>query len=417
MFCRGWHLVEILKESFMNKFFKYLIVIIGVLVPACLWGASVNVDFRQFSIDQGLSNSTVFSIVQDRRDAIWVATQDGLNKFNGYSFKVYRNERNNRQSIGSDDISTLYIDADNNLWVGSNGILSEFNNQKDCFINYEINLFKNKKVRINCIIEIDNYNLLLATNSGILTFDKKTKHFSFFQTLAVPDINVFSFALQNENVFIGTSKGLFVYNLINKSLRQENLLLSNKAILAILPSSTDKLWIGTEGDGLFYYDLSTKQIRNFKNVPNKTTSICSNYIRTLSFDSQKRLWIGTFNGLSILDTRGDSFENYFHIAYQEESLSQNSIRSICMDSQGGMWLGTYYGGINYYHPLKNRFQHLAHDPYKNLLNDWIISCIAECSLGNIWIGTNDNGINIYNHEPVNLVILISRITAVYAQII
>lgn len=380
----------------MINYIKNIVITIWIFIPLSLLGVSANLNFRQFTIDQGLSNSTVFSIVQDNKDAIWVATQDGLNRFDGYNFKVYRNERNNPQSIGSDDISTIYIDTENKLWVGLNGILSEYNSLKDCFANYEINLFKNKKVRINCIIEIDNYNLLLATNSGILSFDKNTKKFNFFRKLTGSDINIYSFALQNEHVFIGTNKGLYVYNLITRNIRKENSIFSNKAILAILPASTDKLWIGTEGDGLFFYDLASKKINNFKYQQNNSKSICSNYIRTLTFDSQNNLWIGTFNGLSVFDPETISFENYFYSAYQNESLSQNSIRSICMDSQGGMWLGTYYGGVNYYHPLKNRFQHLVHDPYKNLLNDRIISCISECDLGNIWIGTNDNGINIYN---------------------
>ena len=380
----------------MNKFLILSIVLIFGLNPIRVCGKSKNVGFSLFSIEQGLSNSTVFSIVQDRNGAVWMATQDGLNKFDGYNFKIYRNERNNPASIGSDDISTLYVDAENTLWVGSYGMLSEFNKHKDCFVNYEIDLLKNKKVRINSIVEIDNYNLLLATNNGILAFDKKSKRFTFFQTLAISNVNVLSFALQNENVFIGTGRGLFVYNLINKSLKQENTLFSNKTIQSILPASVNKLWIATEGDGLFYYDLATKETRNFRNNPTNKGSICSNFIRTLAFDSQKNLWVGTFNGLSILSPGSTNFDNYVHIAYQDESLSQNSIRAICMDNQGGMWLGTYYGGVNYYHPLKNRFQHLVHDPYKSLLNDRVISCIAECNLGNIWIGTNDNGIDIYN---------------------
>lgn len=83
-------------------------------------------------------------------------------------------------------------------------------------------------------------------------------------------------------------------------------------------------------------------------------------------------------------------------AIQEESLSQNSVRSIFMDSQGGMWLGTYWGGLNYYHPLCNRFQHIKHVPFANSISDNVVSCIVEDNAKNLWIGTNGGGLNFYD---------------------
>lgn len=385
-----------LKIKLFMKYVKLVVVAcISIFGVDNLSAGNVDCKFRQLSIDDGLSNPTVWSIVQDHKDAIWVATQDGLNRYDGYSFKVYRNERNNVHSIKTDESTTLYIDSSKKLWVGCNGCLSLFNPIKDNFDNYEINLFKGEKTKINSILEVDGA-LLLGTNYGIVSFDIKTKQFSFFQPFLNKKLYVYSICRQNDNVFIGTNKGLYIYSLTNKNCRSATIDLMNKVVLAILPQGDSKIWLGTEGDGLFLYNLSTEEFFNFRNNTDDDKALCSNYIRSLAFDSQGKLWVGTFNGLSILEPGSGAFKSYYHTPYDHESLSQNSVRAMCLDAQGGMWLGTFYGGLNYYHPLKNRFEHITQEPYRNRLNDRIVSSIVEDDSGNIWIGTNDNGVDKYN---------------------
>ena len=173
-------------------------------------------------------------------------------------------------------------------------------------------------------------------------------------------------------------------------------ILGTKQIQAILQQSPTRIWVATEGAGLFLINPKTKEIKNYLHSPSNPKSISSNYIRSLAMDSQNRLWIGTFNDLNIYHEGTDSFASYSSNPVENGSLSQRSVRSIFMDSQGGMWLGTYFGGLNYYHPIRNRFKNIRNIPYKNSLSDNVVSCIVEDKDKNLWIGTNDGGLNLYN---------------------
>lgn len=146
------------------------------------------------------------------------------------------------------------------------------------------------------------------------------------------------------------------------------------------------------GEGLYLFDLNTLGSRNFRHTAGRKGQICSNYVRSLEYDSQGRLWIGTFGGLDIYDN--GNFTNY--TGDTPGGLSQKSVRSIFRDNQNGMWLGTYFGGVDYWAPLKNRCRNIRKSHDKNGLNDNIISCITEDFDGILWIGTNTGGVNRYN---------------------
>ena len=167
--------------------------------------------------------------------------------------------------------------------------------------------------------------------------------------------------------------------------------LKDKNITAILQQSPTRIWIGTEGGGLFLYNPQTGTIKNYSHTSKTANCISSDYVRSLALDSQHRLWIGTINSLNIYNEQEDNFNIYTSDPLENGSLSQMSVRNIFMDTQGGMWLGTYFGGINYYHPLKNRFRNLQFTAKPNSLNSNIINCIREDAQKGLWIGTNGGG--------------------------
>ncbi len=381
-----------------------LIVFINVLLISktfCL-GISNEVNdihFSQLSTRDGLSRSTIISITQDHNSIMWFATFDGLNRYDGYAIKVYRNESENEHSLMHDVLRSLYVDKDGILWVGSQVGISEYIYEKDHFNNYPCVTNEDESVQVHAIIDFTDDELLLGTEAGLLVFDKKTKEFRDFPQLLAIKSAIHSLAKINQNILIGSVDGLYIYNHNQKFLTKAHDVFDGVTIQAILPQSESKIWIGTEGEGLFLYNLNTREFINYRHNPSDKYSISSNYIRSLTFDSQLHLWIGTFNALSIKTESNEHFTNYFHDPMKEGSLSHHSIRSIYMDTQGGMWLGSFYGGVNYYHPLKNKFDHLQQNPYLQTLNDRIISCMLEDEDGRIWIGTNDKGINIY--DPKN----------------
>lgn len=201
---------------------------------------------------------------------------------------------------------------------------------------------------------------------------------------------------QGDEIYIGTNNGLYVYSLARKKLEMLTKTLEGKRIQTTLKQSPTRVWVATEGAGLFLINPKTKETKNYRHAAGKLQGISSNYIRSLALDSQNRLWIGTFNDLNIYHEGTDSFSTYSSNPVENGSLSQQSVRSIFMDAQGGMWLGTYFGGLNYYHPLKNRFRNIKRIPYQNSLNDNVVSCIVEDKDKNLWMGTNDGGLNLYN---------------------
>lgn len=369
-----------------------------LLFCTCLTANDSHYFFRNIGLDEGLFNSTVISIVQDRDGLIWFATFDGLNKFDGYTIKVYRHEEGNENSLQSNATRCLYKDKENNLWIGTNDGLTKYIHEKDIFENFSDGT-NNIKLKINVITDFYDNKLLLGTENGLYIFDKNNKTFSIFPYLINSNPEILSLEKIENHIIIGTDIGLYLYDNNKKRLTLLSDELKNRRIQAILHRSGDEIWVGTEGLGLFLINYKTDEIlNNYTHSPNFEESICSDYIRTMLIDNESRLWIGTFHGLSLFNGEAKRFHNYYNDPLDETSISQNSIRSLMQDTEGGIWLGSYYGGVNYYHPLNNQFLHIKQTPRNNSLNDRIISPIVEDSDGTIWIGTNDKGVNIFKPD-------------------
>lgn len=355
------------------------------------------ITFSYISINEGLSQSTVFSIDQDKRGNMWFATYDGVNKYDGYAFTVYQHNEDDPNSIANDISRIVKTDSQGRVWIGTRDGLSRYDEEKDIFQNffYEKN---GKHLQVNGIEEISPELLLISTLEGLIMFDIKESKFrdDSFST-AMHKTIASTLYRQDDQIYIGTSTdGLYTYSITQKTFEKVIPILGTKQIQAILQQSPTRIWVATEGAGLFLINPKTKEIKNYLHSPSNPKSISSNYIRSLAMDSQNRLWIGTFNDLNIYHEGTDSFASYSSNPVENGSLSQRSVRSIFMDSQGGMWLGTYFGGLNYYHPIRNRFKNIRNIPYKNSLSDNVVSCIVEDKDKNLWIGTNDGGLNLYN---------------------
>jgi signal transduction histidine kinase/ligand-binding sensor domain-containing protein/DNA-binding response OmpR family regulator len=355
------------------------------------------ITFSYISINEGLSQSTVFSIDQDKRGNMWFATYDGVNKYDGYAFTVYQHNEDDPNSIANDISRIVKTDSQGRVWIGTRDGLSRYDEEKDIFQNffYEKN---GKHLQVNGIEEISPEQLLISTPEGLIMFDiKESKFIDDSFSTAMHKTIASTLYRQDDQIYIGTSTdGLYTYSITQKTFEKVIPILGTKQIQAILQQSPTRIWVATEGAGLFLINPKTKEIKNYLHSPSNPKSISSNYIRSLAMDSQNRLWIGTFNDLNIYHEGTDSFASYSSNPVENGSLSQRSVRSIFMDSQGGMWLGTYFGGLNYYHPIRNRFKNIRNIPYKNSLSDNVVSCIVEDKDKNLWIGTNDGGLNLYN---------------------
>lgn len=238
---------------------------------------------------------------------------------------------------------------------------------------------------------------MLGTAEGILLFDVKKECFlSDTLSSSLHGLQPAALVRQGDCIYIGTEEGVYIYTLSNGILEKLVDVPTGIRVHAILCQMFNRIWLATEGDGLYLYDMKTKELKNYRYEDGKS-GLNSNYVRSLALDTENRLWVGTYGGLNIYKEGSDSFSSIKSSEIQEGSLSQNSVRSIFRDSQGGMWLGTYWGGLNYYHPLCNRFQRIKHVPFLNSLSNNVVSCIVEDNKHNLWIGTSDGGLNYYDN--------------------
>ena len=349
------------------------------------------ITFSHFSTNEGLSQSTVVSSCQDKFGRMWFATHDGLNMFDGHRFTIYKNVQKDSTSLINNIIRHVYCDNEGDIWIGTEKGLSYYDNTKDSFRN-----FPTQNRPVSGIAEAGDEELMIAAGGNILFFDTDSwtlKTDCHIGQLESVDATILY--RQEDNIWIGTRQdGLFCYSISSKEFRRISAFTSNRSIECIIMTSPHSLWIATEGDGLYCLNTTTDTSVNYRHSSNNPEGLSSNYVRSLSKDVYGRLWIGTFNGLSILDK--EKFTNIYSEPFISGSLSQASVRCISRDSQGGMWLGTWFGGINYWHPLRNRFTAIQRQATKNSINDNIISCIAEDEENSLWIGTNSGGVNHYD---------------------
>lgn len=351
------------------------------------------IEFMHISIQEGLSESVVLASCQDWLGHIWFSTQDGVNRFNGYDFTTYRNEPEDSTSIADNISRVIYRDSKDRLWFGTSKGLSLYDIDKDIFRNYA-----SHDSGVTSIAEVEAGKTLMVASGGRLRIFNITTGIWEDDNAIILKQNLGANVLlrNNDHIFIGTlNQGLFIYNIITEELTRLSSVECIKPIQCMMMED-GYLWMGTEGDGLFRIDLGTREMLNFRHNSTDGRKITSNYVRSLSTDIYGRIWVGTFNGLCIID--GTKITTIMNNPENRSRLSQSSVRCICRDTQGGMWLGTWYGGINYWHPQKNRFRSIRRNSAGTSINDDVVSCMTEDNDGNLWIGTKNGGVNFYDSK-------------------
>lgn len=382
------------RSSMMKKYIIAFLLFTGIsLSPHLLWSVQP-LKFSNISIGQGLSQTTVFDIIQDQEGNLWVGTADGLNRYDSYTFTIFRHRHNDSLSIHDNTIRTLKADSNSILWIGTRRGLSRYNAEKEVFHNFTLSDGE-EKIQVQDIEILPTGKLILATTQGIYLFDKQTCQFEVLP--ALKNTSITALAVMERQILVGTQQGLYLYTPANHQITPIVPEFSSYAVNAIQYIPYKGFWVGTEGNGLYFVNTNFQVSRRFRH--GGEGGLSSDFVRTICLDYEQRLWVGTFVGLNIYNAETDSFDVYYHDIEDNSTISQNSIRVIFPDDQGGIWLGTYFCGLDYYHPLQNRFGLIRQNLKPNSLSDNVISCITEDpETGNIWIGTNDNGINYYYPE-------------------
>lgn len=366
--------------------------------------------FRHYSLSEGLSQGTVTSLAQDKDGFIWIGTQDGLNRFDGYHFKIYQHEINNPKSLKSNYITELHVDDAGNLWVGTTNGLYKFVKQNNTFIRYELSTDNiDKSQYINIIINGPNNNLWVGSNSGLYLLNPATQQSESFENIFKNtsvsqngQVNALLIDKQNQ-LWIGNSYGVSILNPITKELKKSKIVLNQKGALQgdyitdIVQDKKGDIWVSTYHSGLIKISQDTFKI--YKYDSKNLNSISHNRVRSLLIDNYGALWVGTAKGVNIYDPASDNFTRYTNNPANPSSLSSDYIWEMIQDNNDSVWLGTS-NGINQFIQSTLLFGHNNNVQTNLGLSHKHVRSFYKTSNNTLWIGV-DNGLNKY--DPIEQV--------------
>jgi signal transduction histidine kinase/ligand-binding sensor domain-containing protein len=380
-----------------------------VLPPA----PSAQIHFGRIDINAGLSQSSVMAIVQDNQGFMWFGTEDGLNRYDGAKFKIFRPMEGDKSSISDVWIRALTLDADGSVWAGTRqGGANRYDARTEKFTRYQHDDSVTESIsdnNVRVIFSDAQDRLWFGTNAGLDLFDPQSGGFEHFLPPDTKDFMVQSIVQNAQgDLWIGTLYGLWRFDPKQKTFSSYKIGEESLPIFGVLINSDGTLWLATIGSGLIHYD---PQAKSYKAYLSKD-GISNENIRSLWRDPSGKIWAGTIYGLNLFDPATDKFINYFNDPNIATSLSTNFIHTLYQDNSGILWIGTYGGSLDTYDPLANKFTHYYNQP-KDLqsLGGNMIFSIAPAPDGTVWIGTTDNGLDRYDpradifthyrHDPDN----------------
>ena len=382
-----------------------------------------SIRFERIGIEQGLSQSSVNAIFQDSQGFLWFGMEDGLNRYDGYTFKVYRPDVDDPNTISDRWVTALAEDEDGNLWVGTRqGGLNRFDPRSGLFTVYRRDPVQRSSLTDDWVRSLlfDSRGILwVGTFRGLDRFDPDTETFSHFTTEDGLTSNLINVLYEDDQgmLWVGTNEGLHRYDVDNQTLEifranpDDPASLVYNQISALGNDAEGNLWVGTPR-GLARMDRYTGLFKNYRHDEENPNSLADDEVTRLYLDSSGGFWIGTNNGLDFYNARTDRFVHYRNQPSNDSSLSSNTIYSIYEDNNGILWVGTYTGGLNKYNRQQDRFTYYRHDPDNpNSLSGNMVFPISVDANGIVWIGTYGDGLERlnpvtgrfthYRHDPGN----------------
>lgn len=414
----------------MLKFWKILLILLAAF-PGIGSAQKDEISFHHLTINDGLSHNNVTSMIQDKKDYIWIGTQDGLNRFDGYTFKAYQYSYKDTSSLSKNAIRVLYEDSQGFIWVGtSGGGLNRFDPWSETFslITLSPNGPLGEETAITTVTLVeDRFGYLWAgTMAGLFRIDLSSFDVVNIFLVEAPTIAINMVYLDSEeNLWVGTfDHGLFKLSMKeNGDIEPESLTqwkhdesnknsLGSNTIMSIFEDHKGVLWIA-HINGLDQWDKKSDGFKHYQHNPEDSTSISTNYLSTsMAEDALGNLWISSSSGLNILSPDRKHFRRYYLDSNDPNELSSNEILPILIDKTGGIWIGTINGGINRIFQSKQPFDLFKNEPENPFsLKSNQVRAILEDRSGEVWVGTEGGGLNKldrknnafyhYLHDPQN----------------
>jgi signal transduction histidine kinase/ligand-binding sensor domain-containing protein/AraC-like DNA-binding protein/AmiR/NasT family two-component response regulator len=375
----------------MKKFMFFLIIFSGIF-------ASIQAQTgKLFTTDNELSNSLINTIFQDSKNYIWIATEDGLNKYDGIKFSIYRTVKGNSHSLKNNYVRSLFEDSKGRFWVGCVNGLMLYDRVNDSFT--EIPLYFGNKIiepHVSSIIETQKGEILISTSSdAILRFDSKNNRFKVDDQL-LPRLCsryiVSVFEDSKQNLWIASAdKGVNCYNERTGEIKlfKAPESLGNNQISSIIEDDKGFVFVGTLAGGLFKLNPLLQKFEPV--IYNKDANNLP--IKTLFFDKQKRLLIGTDGrGVKVYNRLTNQIED-FEVQSATFDFSHTKVHSILLDKVGNLWIGLFQKGVFLSPNHTNKFKYFGSKSFNNnLIGTNCVMSLYKDNAGVLWVGTDHDGI-------------------------
>lgn len=406
---------------------------------------------KYIGIENGLSHNSITSIYQDRFGFLWIGTYDGINRYDGYSFKVYRHRLNDSTSLVNNRITNIAEDEENRLWIGTKKGVSTWCNSSQRFASVYYYPHNQAGQRAPQLIDVPANELIAdgkgnvfigSSGKGLLLYQKKTGNVSQVPVVNGQQEALYDYTVQGirkgmDNtvwVFVN-GKGLCKYDykhnqvvLVSNFIGTCSLLEpdktgrvwlawgkdlyeyrpaqnthvyrgkpSNDHISCLLPNDNGSIWIGTDGGGIMTLDTSSNASFIPLNSDAFQTKLSSNAISTIYQDRKGNRWVGTLRGgLNCIGTGKKTFTALSHDPNDPNSLPGNFIAAFEQDNEGRLWIGTDGNGISIWDRRQNRFSNLNHG--NSTLSSDLVTCIRKTYDGDMWVATYGNGVDRYDKK-------------------
>lgn len=393
-----------------NRYIKKVLVVACIL--SCInIGTSYanmveNYNFKNITIEDGLSQSTVETIYQDSKGYIWIGTNDGLDRYNGYEFKYYKHDKDNKNSIPNNYIVDIIEDKNGHIWVSTINGLSRIDTNTDEVKNYSSdknngNLSDNNLWQILYTTE---GKFLVSSINGLNLYDEENDTFNrvLSKENELPSQFIYSVKEDsNGHIWVGTDKGLVELDKSLNLVKSYEDTVGESEVYNIYDDLKGNVWVCTLDNGLFRINLSDKSVKNYKNTSSES-SIMSNNVRDVVNDSNRQLWVATDKGICAFDYKTEKFRKYNKKAYESNNLVDNMVFCLFKDRCGVIWVGTYKG-VSIFNP-DTKFLHFKSNPNDNdSISGDMVQGIYKDDDDLVWMGTSEQGINIMDGKSTQYI--------------
>lgn len=377
---------------------RLVLLLLNLLMPMILFAASNDLCFRHFSVEDGLSSNSVRALMQDKYGFLWIGTDEGLNRYDGTTVKLYRL----KDRGANEAISSLYSTL-NKIWIGTDEGIYIYDYETEDIMPFVLATSKNIHIETNTnhIVEDKDKNLWFTTvGQGIFKYNTITNHLEQYEFKNANGLMA-SVLVDSENQIWAITNwgnsGLFKLNKAENKF--ETFPLSYESgkhdsnALVMLEDSEHTLWLGTWECGLQKIDKYSGKATTYLHP---TDGKGATHIHSIMEYAPHQLLIGSDDGLLLFNTITEEYQLFTEDETNPHSLSNRFVYPIIKDHEGGIWIGTYYGGVNYISPNTGQFESFVHSRFSNSVNGTVIGRFCEDSNGDVWIASDDGGLNRFS---------------------